>query len=110
MPIEQHPFGEIVMDFVGQLAESAGFNAIQVVADQFTKVQNYIAVKTTHIAEDVANSYMDNIWQLYVLLQHWTSDWGLQLASKFLTELNQKLNINLHLSTTCNPQTDRLYE
>ena len=70
MPIEEHPFGEIVMDFVGQLAESAGFNAIQVVADQFTKVQNYIAVKTTHIAEDVANSYMDNIWQLYVLLQH----------------------------------------
>ena len=37
MPIEERPFEEIAMDFVGELPESEGFNAILVVTDRFTK-------------------------------------------------------------------------
>ena len=47
MPTEERPFEEIAMDFVGELPESEGFNAILVVTDRFTKVQNYIPAKTT---------------------------------------------------------------
>ena len=110
MPTGERPFEEIGMDFVGELRESEGFNAVLVVTDQFTKVQHYIPAKTTWTAEDVADSYINDIWTLYSLPRHITSDLGLQFASKFLNELNQKLNINLRLSAAYHLQTDGLSE
>ena len=108
MPTGERPFEEIAMDFVGELLESEGFNAILVVTDRFTKVQHYIPAKTTWTAEDVADSYINDIWKLYGLPRHITSHRGPQFASKFLKELNRMLNINLCLSTAYHPQTDGL--
>ena len=110
MPTGERPFEEIAMDFVGELLESKGFNAILVVTDRFTKVQHYILAKTTWTASDVADAYINDIWRLYGLPRHITSDQGPQFASKFLKELNRKLNINLRLSTAYYPQTDGLSE
>ena len=45
MPTGERPFEEIVVDFVGELPESEGFNTILVVTDRFTKVQHYIPAK-----------------------------------------------------------------
>ena len=98
------------MNFVGELPESEAFNAILVVTDRFTKVQYYIPAKTTWTAEDVADSYINDICKLYGLPRHITSDCGPQFASKFLKELNRKLNINLRLSTAYQPQIDGLSE
>ena len=50
------------------------------------------------------------MWKLYSLLRHITSDVGSQFASKLVKELNQKLNINLCLSTVYHRQTDALSE
>ena len=108
MPTGERPFEEIAMDFVEELLEAEGFYAILVVTDWFTKVQCYIPAKTTWTAEDVANSYINDIWKLYGLPRHTTLDGGPQFASKFLKELNRKLNIKLRLSTACHPQTDGL--
>ena len=47
MPTGERPFKEIAMDFIGELPESEGFDAILVVADRFTEVQHYIPAKTT---------------------------------------------------------------
>ena len=88
MPTGERPFEEIAMDFVRELPESAGFNAILVVTDRFTKVQHYIPAKTTWTAEDVADSYINDICKLYSLPRHITSDRGPQFPSKFLKELN----------------------
>ena len=110
MPTGERPFKELVMDFVGELPESEGFNAILVVTDRFTKVQHYIPAKTTWTAEEVADSYINDIWKLCGLRRHITSDRGPHFASKFLKELNRKLNINLRLSTAYHPQTDGLSE
>jgi len=110
MPTGERPFEEIAMDFVGELPESEGFNAILVITDRFTKIQHYIPAKTTWTAEDVANIYITEIWRLYGLPRHITSDRGPQFASRFLRELNRKLNIRLRLSTAYHPQTDGLSE
>ena len=96
------------MVFVEELPELEGFNTILVIMDQFTKAQHYFLAKTTWMAEDVANSFINDIWKLYGVLRHITSDRGLQFASKFLKELSQKLNINLRLSTAYQLQTDEL--
>jgi len=67
MPTGERPFEEIAIDFVGELPESEGFNAILVVTDQFTKVQHYLPAKTTWTAADVAATYINEIWRLYGL-------------------------------------------
>ena len=98
------------MDFVCELPESKGFYAILVVTDRFTKVQHYLAEKTTLTAADVANAYINEIWQLHALPGHITSNRGPQFAYNIYKELNRKLNINLRLSTAYHPQTDGLSE
>ena len=110
MPIGECSFQEIAMDFVGELPESEGFNAILVITDRFTKVQHYIPAQTTWTAEDVADSYINDIWKLYDLPRRITTDRGLQFASKFLNELKRKHNINLRLSTACHTQKTGLIE
>ena len=49
------------MDFVAELPESDGWNAILVITDRFTKMQRYIPGKTTWTAEDIANVYITDI-------------------------------------------------
>ena len=61
------------MDFVGELPESEGFNAILVITDQFTKVQYYIPAKTSWTAADVMDAYICYIWKLYGLPRYITS-------------------------------------
>ena len=60
-PTGERPFEEIAMNFVGELPESEGCNAILVVTDRFTKVQYYLAAQTTYTAADVANAYINEI-------------------------------------------------
>ena len=110
MPTGTQPFKEIALDFVGELLESEGYNAILVITDWFTKTQYYIPARTTWTSEDMANAYICHIWKHYGLPKHITSDRGPQFASEFWKEINQKLGIILHLSTTHHPQTDGLSE
>ena len=62
MPTGTRPFEEIAMDFVEELPESEGYNAILVITDRFTKTQRYIPIRTNWTAEDVANAYICHIW------------------------------------------------
>ena len=84
IPIGEHPFEEIGMDFVGELPESEVFNAILVVADWFIKVQYYILAKTSWTAEDIVDSNINYIWNASGLPKHITSDCESQFAYKLL--------------------------
>ena len=110
MPTGERRFEEIAMHFIKELPESEGFKAILVGTDGFSKVQYYILAETTCTAEPVANSCINDIWRLYGLLRHITSDLHPQFAWKFLQVLYCKLNSNLRLSTTYYPQADGLSE
>ena len=90
-PAGERPIEEIAMDFVGELLESEQLNTILVLTDRFTEVQHYIRVKTTWTAADVANISINEIWRLYGLTRHITSDPSPQFTSKFHKELNKKL-------------------
>ena len=110
MPTRTIPFQEIAMDFIGKLPDSEGFNAILLITDQFTKMQIYIPAKTTWTSEDIANAYLYEVWKLFSLPTHVTSNRGPQFASAFPKALNKKLDIRLRLSTAHHPQTDGLSE
>ena len=98
------------MDFVGELPESDGWNAILVITDRFTKMQRYIPAKTTWTAEDIANVYITDVWRHDGLPRAVTPHRGPQFASAFLQALNKALDIRLRLSTAHHPQTDGLSE
>jgi len=49
------------MDFIGELPESDGYNAILVIIDHFTKMQYYIPAKTSWTSEDIANAYLCDV-------------------------------------------------
>ncbi len=110
MPTGSKPWEEIAMDFVGELPDSEGYNAILVITDRFSKIQHYIPAKTTWTAVDVANAFIWHIWRLYGLPKHITSDRGPQFISAFWREIHRKLDIRLRLSTAYHPQTDGLSE
>ena len=110
MPTEVRPWEEIAMDFMGELPESDGWNAILVITDRFTKMQRYIPAKTTWTAEDIANVYITDVWRHYGLPWSVTSDRGPQFASASLQAWNKALDIQLRLSTAHHPQTDGLSE
>ena len=110
MPTGTKPWQEIAMDFVGELPESEGYNAILVITDRFTKMQYYIPALTTWTAKDVANAFICHIWRLYGLPAHITSDRGPQFISAFWREIHRKLDVRLRLSTAYHPQTDGLSE
>ena len=93
MPTALRPWEEIAMDFIGELPESEGFNAILVITDRFTKMQGYIPALTTWTASDVANAYICHIWKHYGLPKHIRSDRGPQFASAFWCEINLKFNV-----------------
>ena len=99
---------EIARDLNRKLRESLSFDAIPVNTDQFTAVEYYLPAKTTCTVQDVANSYINDIWKLYSLRRHIGSDQGLEFACKFLKELNNKVNINQHVSTANHLGRDRL--
>ena len=107
-PTRKCLFKQMGMDFVAESPESGVFNAIIVITEQFTKVQDYIQTKTTWTPEDIADPYINDIWKLYGLLRQITSHCSSQFAYKFFKVLNWKLNINQCLSTAYHPQTDGL--
>ena len=89
-PTRKRAIEEIAMDFSGELLQSDGFNVIIVVTDCFTKVQYYILAETTCRAENVADSYIGNIWKLYGLLRHETSDWDPSICLQVLQRAEPK--------------------
>ena len=110
MPTGSLPWQEIAMDFVGELPDSEGFNAILVITDRFTKCQRYIAAKTTWNARDVADVLINEIYRFYGLPKSITSDRGPQFASECWQEIHKQLDIMLRISTAHYPQTDGLSE
>ena len=100
MPRGEFHFEEIAIDFVRESLDTETFQAILVVRDQFTKVQDYILARTTCTAEDFADYYVNDIWKLYNIPRYITSNLGMQFPLKLPLEWNGKLNINLGLSTT----------
>ena len=64
MLTRERPFEEIAIDFLTELPQSEGFNAILVVIVRFIKVEHYIPAKTTCTAEDIADSYINDMWKL----------------------------------------------
>ena len=90
----------ILVDVIGELPESRGYNAILVVVDHLSKCIHAIPTVTSVDSEGMARLFLDHVWQHHGLPEEVISDRG----SAF--ELAGLLGIKLTPSTAYHPQTN----
>ena len=82
--VPEAPWEEVTVDFIGELPESNGYNAICVVVDRFSKQIHAIPTTTKITAEGTAKIYRDHIFRLHGLLKKIIHDRGVQFDMKMI--------------------------
>jgi hypothetical protein len=97
---------QVSVDFIVELPDSHGFDAVMNVVDTLSKRAHFIPTHTTISAEGAARLYLQHVWKLHGLPTKMVSDRGTQFIAKFTKELYRLLGIKLAASTAYHPQTD----
>jgi hypothetical protein len=101
-PVPEGRWETISMDFIIELPEYGGYDAIMVVVDSAGKRSHFVETITTI----TANLYLCNVWKLHGLPQKVISDCSPQFVALFMKELCHLLRIEAASSTAYHPQTD----
>ena len=104
---DTRPFRTITMDYITDLPESDGYNAIQVVVDHDVSKAAVFSPCTKNItAEGAVDILQRDVYSRFGLPAKVISDRGPQFTSKAFRELHRSLGIETALSTAYHPQTD----
>jgi len=98
------------VDFVVELPESSGHDAIMMIVDAVSKRVHFIPTHTTVTVEGAAQLFLHYIWKLHGLPKCVVSDCRPQFVALFTKELYRLLGIQISSSTAWHPQTDRQME
>jgi len=96
----------LTVDFVVELLESFGHNAIIMVVDTVSKRVHFIPIRTMVTTEGAARLFLHYVWKLYGLPKRIVSDHRSQFVASFTKELYRLLGIRISFSTAWYPQTD----
>ena len=94
------------VDFIVELPDMHGYDAILVVVDLYSKWAHFISTHTTCFAMGAANLYQKNVWNLHSLFNAYISNCGSQFVAEFIQELYRLLYVKLHTSTAYHSQSD----
>jgi hypothetical protein len=106
LPIPKKPWSSISMNFITNLPSFKAFESIFVVVDRLTKMAHFMPCNKTVTDEEIARSFMDNIYKYHGLPNDIISDCGSQFTSNFWQLLFKILKIKIKLSSAYHPQTD----
>ena len=104
--VPMRPLTSISMDFILGLPNSEGYTKIWVIVDRFSKMANFIPLKTEQHIKELARLFLKDIWRLDRLPETIISDRDTQFTSKFWISLMQLLQVKLNVSTAFHPETD----
>jgi hypothetical protein len=94
----------ISVDFIVELPEYHGYDAIMNVVDSVTKRAHFIPRHTTITAEGAARLYLRDVCKHYGTPRAVLSDRGPQFIARFTRKLYKLLGIKLATSTAYHPQ------
>jgi transposase InsO family protein len=96
----------ISIDFIVELPESHGYDAIMYVVNSLTKHAHFIPMHTTINAEGTAILFLKEVWKHHGTPRVVVSNRGPQFVAAFMRELYKLLGIKLAMSTAYHSQTD----
>ena len=106
LPVPENRWDVVSVDFITELPESHGYDAVMVVVDSTGKRGHFIPTHTTVTALGSARLYLQHVWKLHGLPLSVVSDRGPQFVAQFMRELYRLLDIKIAASTAYHPQTD----
>jgi hypothetical protein len=106
LPIPEFRWDTISVDFIIELPEPHGYDAIMNVMDSVSKVSHFIPTHTTITALGAACLFLVHGWKLHGLPKQVISDRGPQFVAELTRELYHMLGIKLAATTAYHPQGD----
>jgi hypothetical protein len=106
LEIPEQRWDTVSVDFIVELPDSHGFDAVMNVVDSVSKRVHFIPTNTTITALGAARLFLQHVWKLHGLPRKVVSDQGSQFVSEFTRELYRLLRIQVAASTAYHPQTD----
>lgn len=106
LPVPTESWQVISMDFIEGLPRSGTANCLLVVVDRFSKFAHFVPLLHPFSAQQVAQSFLDNIYRLHGLPTHIISDRDRIFTSAFWRELFRLTQTTLSMSSAYHPQTD----
>jgi hypothetical protein len=106
LPIPEARWDIVSVDFIIELPNLHGFDAMMVVVDLVSKRSHFIPTHTTITALGPAQLYLQNMWKLHGLPQLMLLDRGPQFVAEFMHKLYCLLGITISLSTAYHPQSN----
>jgi hypothetical protein len=94
----------ISMDFIEGLPRSGSANCIMVIVDRFSKFAHFVPLLHPFSAQQVAQSFLDQVYRLHGMPTHIVSDRDKIFTSTFWRELFRQVQLNM--SSAYHPQSD----
>jgi transposase InsO family protein len=106
LPVPNHAWEVISMDFVEGFPKSVRFDGVQVIVDKFSRYAHFIPISHPYSAASVARLFLDNIFKLHSMPKSIISNRDRVFTSAFWRELFRLVGTKLCLSSSYHPQTD----
>jgi hypothetical protein len=106
LPVLDHAWKVISLDFIEGLPLSGSFNCLLVVVNTFSKYAHFLGLKLPFTASSVARLFLTQVYKLHGMPQAIVSDRDRIFTSNFWQELFKLAKVDLRMSTSCHPQSD----